>query len=63
MAEADILIGSTSCPHTILSRVEAEHLIRGRESRPLVIVDIALTRDIDGARGEGVFLYDLDDLR
>jgi glutamyl-tRNA reductase len=69
MAEADIIISSTSCPHTILSREEAELLIherqvRGREHQPLVIVDIALPRDIDPAVREvkGVFLYDLDDL-
>src|SRR5271169_2691521 len=69
MAEADIIICSTSCPHTILSREEAEILIserksRGRKDQPLVIVDIAMPRDIDsGVRDvEGVFLYDLDDL-
>ncbi len=79
MAEADIIISSTSCPHTILSREEAEILVRGRNDRPsndrpsndrqgndrpLVIVDIALPRDIDDAVREvkGVFLYNLDDL-
>jgi glutamyl-tRNA reductase len=64
MAEADIIISSTSCPHTILSRNEAETLVRGRRDRPLVIVDIAMPRDVDSAVREikGVFLYDLDDL-
>jgi glutamyl-tRNA reductase len=79
MAEADIIISSTSCPHTILSREEAETLMRGRQTRgsqdpgsndrrskdqPLVIVDIAMPRDIDPAVCEvqGVFLYNLDDL-
>lgn len=68
MAEADIIISSTSCPHTILSRQEAEVMIRGRRERekdqPLVIVDIAMPRDIDPeVRGvKGIFLYDLDDL-
>ncbi|MGA7335483.1 MAG: glutamyl-tRNA reductase, partial [Candidatus Sulfotelmatobacter sp.] len=69
MAEADIVISSTSCPHTILSREEAELMIRerhvrGRKDQPLVIVDIAMPRDIDSAVREvkGVFLYDLDDL-
>ena len=64
MAEADIIISSTSCPHTILSREEAEILVRGRSEQPLVIVDIALPRDIDSAVREvkGVFLYNLDDL-
>ncbi len=69
MAEADIIISSTSCPHTILSREEAEMMIRERharerKARPLVIVDIAMPRDIDDAVREvkGVFLYNLDDL-
>src|ERR1700722_16760824 len=69
MAEADIIITCTSCPHTILSRKEAETLIqerkvRARKDQPLVIVDIAMPRDIDPAVQEvnGVFLYNLDDL-
>jgi glutamyl-tRNA reductase len=64
MADADIIISSTSCPHTILSRQEAEIMIQDRTDRPLVIVDIAMPRDIDaGVRDvEGIFLYDLDDL-
>jgi len=69
MAEADIIISSTSCPHTIFTREEAEALIRDRKARhsgdrPLVIVDIAMPRDIDAAVREvkDIFLYDLDDL-
>jgi glutamyl-tRNA reductase len=64
MAEADIIISSTSCPHTILSREEAEIMLQGRKNQPLVIVDIAMPRDIDSAVRDvkGVFLYDLDDL-
>jgi glutamyl-tRNA reductase len=64
MAEADIIISSTSCPHTILSREEAELMVEKRRDQPLVIVDIAMPRDIDsGVRDvKGVFLYDLDDL-
>ncbi len=69
MADADVIISSTSCPHTILSREEAELLIqerkvRGGKDRPLVIVDIAMPRNIDPAVRDvkGVFLYNLDDL-
>jgi glutamyl-tRNA reductase len=64
MKEADIVISSTSCPHTILSRDEADMVVRDRGARPLVVVDIAMPRDIDGAVREipGIFLYDLDDL-
>jgi glutamyl-tRNA reductase len=64
MGEADIIISSTSCPHTILSREEAEVISQGRKGRPMVIADIAMPRDIDAAvrNVKGVFLYDLDDL-
>jgi len=64
MAQADIVISSTSCPHIILSRDEAEQLVRDRERRPLVIVDIAMPRNIDSEvrSVKGAFLYDLDDL-
>jgi glutamyl-tRNA reductase len=64
LVDADIVISSTSCPHTILSREEAEIIARERPERPLVLVDIALPRDIDPGVREvpGVFLYDIDDL-
>jgi glutamyl-tRNA reductase len=64
MAEADIIICSTACPHTILVRDEVENMVRGRKHRPLVILDLAMPRDVDPAvrNLEGVFLCDLDDL-
>jgi glutamyl-tRNA reductase len=64
LVEADIVIASTSCPHTILSRDEAELLSRERQGRPVVLVDIAMPRDIDPDVREvpGMCLYDIDDL-
>jgi glutamyl-tRNA reductase len=64
MVEADIIISSTSCPHTILSREEAEAIAGQRSGRPVCLVDIAVPRDIDPAvkNVPGVFLYDIDDL-
>lgn len=64
MVEADIIISSTSCPHTILSREEAEAIAAQRNARPLCLVDIAVPRDIDPAvkNVPGIFLYDIDDL-
>jgi glutamyl-tRNA reductase len=64
MVDADIVIASTSCPHTILSREEAEIIARQRNGRPLCIVDIAVPRDIDPAVRDvpDIFLYDMDDL-
>ena len=100
MAEADIIITSTSCPHTILSREDVETRIRktrnkhkdkdnvrglrlqedqiqedqtqedqlqedpSPEPQPLVILDLAMPRNVDPAvrNAKGVFLCDLDDL-
>jgi glutamyl-tRNA reductase len=64
MIDADILISSTSCPHTILSREDAQRVARDRNGRLLCMIDIAVPRDIDPAvrQVEGMFLYDLDDL-
>ena len=49
---ADIVVSSTSSPHYIISREQAEAVARAREHRPLVLIDIAVPRDIDpsGAR-------------
>jgi glutamyl-tRNA reductase len=61
---ADVIISSTSCPTTILSRDEAEKIAQQRSQRPLVLVDIALPRGIDPSvrKIPGIFLYDIDDL-
>ena len=47
MAEVDIVISSTSCPHTVLNCDDAVAIVRQRGKRPLVVVDVALPRDID----------------
>ena len=64
LAEADVVISSTACPHMILSREEAEAICRERAGAPLLLVDIAVPRDIDPAVREvhGVFLYDIDEM-
>jgi len=64
LVSADIVISSTSCPHYVFNREDAERIARERSERPLVMVDIAMPRDIDPDVREvkGIFLYDLDDL-
>jgi glutamyl-tRNA reductase len=64
LVQADIVLSSTSCPHTILSREEAEVLSRERDGSPMVLVDIAMPRDIDPQVRDvpGMRLYDIDDL-
>jgi len=64
MTEADILVSSTGSPDIVLRRADIEKILPARNNRPLVLVDIAVPRDIDPAVAElpNVFLYDIDDL-
>ena len=64
MVEADIVVSSTGCPHTILHRADVAKVMSARRNRPLVLVDIAVPRDIaaDVQRLDNVYLYDVDDL-
>lgn len=64
MVDADIVVSSTSCPHTILNREEVARVIAARRHRPLVFIDIAVPRDIatDVQELDNVYLYDVDDL-
>ncbi len=61
---ADIVISSTDAPHTILEREDIERVMAARNGRPIVLVDIAVPRDLDAAIAgiQGVLLYDIDDL-
>ncbi len=65
LAEADIIIGSTSSPVPLIDRAQMQAAIRARKHRPVFIVDMAVPRDIDPAVGElaDVYLYTIDDLR
>lgn len=64
LAEADIIISSTGCPHFILGVEDVERIRRSRHGRPVFLIDIAVPRDIhpDVRTLPGVFLYDIDDL-
>ncbi|MGE5251089.1 MAG: glutamyl-tRNA reductase [Bacteroidota bacterium] len=64
LSGADIVISSTGAPHTILTRPMIQQVMASRPARPLVLIDIALPRDIDSDTGElpGVQLLDMDGL-
>ncbi len=65
LVEADVVISSTKAPHAIITRELAQRVMAERQGRSLVLIDIALPRDIDSAVGAlpGVHLYNLDDLQ
>jgi glutamyl-tRNA reductase len=60
---ADVVISCTGAPHCVLRRELVEEVMRLRPSRPMVIVDIAVPRDVDASVKEidGVCLYNIDD--
>lgn len=61
---ADIVISASGCPHVILTCEEAERIAAERNRVALVIVDIAMPRDVDPEvrRVDGILLYDMDSL-
>ncbi len=63
LSDVDVVISSTASPEPILTRAGVEWSLAGR-TRPLLIVDIAVPRDIDPAIGQldCVSLYNIDDL-
>ena len=64
LGRADVLISSTSAPHTIITQEIVKDAMALRTERPLVLIDIALPRDIDPdvAKLPHVRLYDMDTL-
>jgi glutamyl-tRNA reductase len=65
LEQADIVVSATNSPHHIVERDELEHVMGLREGRPLLLVDIAVPRDIEPACREiaGVSLHDIDDVQ
>src|SRR5207245_6034628 len=61
----DIVISSTSAPHYVLDRVKLEPLMKLRKNQSLLLIDIAVPRDIEPEVNflENVYLYNIDDLQ
>lgn len=64
MAVADIVISCTGAPHFVIHQELVARVMSRRPNRFLVIVDIAVPRDVEPAvkEIEGVTLFDIDDL-
>lgn len=65
LAEADIVISATASETPIISLEQAAEAVRHRRHRPMLMVDIAVPRDIDPAIAslEDVYLYNIDDMQ
>jgi glutamyl-tRNA reductase len=62
---ADIVVAATASPHAIVGPEELSLVMEARAGRPLLIIDLAVPRDIDPACAElpGVTLLDVDGLQ
>jgi glutamyl-tRNA reductase len=65
VADVDLLLTSTGSQAPIIEKADLVAVMAGRADRPLLVVDIAVPRDVDPAVAEigGVTLLDMDDLR
>lgn len=65
MHEVDVIISSTSAPHFVIRPDQIQQVMKKRRWEPLLIIDIAVPRDVDPLVNgiEGVYLYDIDALQ
>lgn len=65
LVEVDVVVSTTNSPHHIIERDGLEQVMAEREARPLVLIDIAVPRDIEPACREvaAVSVYDIDDIQ
>jgi glutamyl-tRNA reductase len=65
LAAADVVVSSTSAPGYVLDAATVERALRTRRGRQLLLIDLAVPRDLDPAIHDldGCYLYDIDDLQ
>ncbi|OFV84680.1 MAG: glutamyl-tRNA reductase, partial [Acidobacteria bacterium RBG_16_64_8] len=64
LASVDAVISATGAPHAVIYAEDVEPVLERRQGLPLVLMDIAVPRDVDLAVGAlpGVVLHDIDKL-
>jgi glutamyl-tRNA reductase len=65
LVQADVVISATAAPHVIFHPEMVREAMAQRTDKELILVDIAVPRDVDPAVGDipGVHLFDIDDLK
>ena len=65
LAEADIIISSTASPLPIIGKGMVERALKKRRKQPMLLVDIAVPRDVEPEVGNlpNAYLYSVDDLQ
>jgi glutamyl-tRNA reductase len=65
LVHADVLLSCTGSADILIERADIEHVMERRQGRALLVVDVAVPRDVDPGVGDvfGVTLLDIDALR
>lgn len=65
MVQADIVISATAARHYIINNPDINLVMDKRNNKPLLLIDIAVPRDVDPSVNEikGIKLYDVDSLQ
>ncbi|WP_313121644.1 glutamyl-tRNA reductase, partial [Pantoea septica] len=65
LADADIVISSTASPLPIIGKGMMERALKARRNKPVLLVDIAVPRDVEPEVGKlpNAYLYSVDDLQ
>ena len=65
LTRVDIVVTGTAAMEPVLTKEHVRKALRGRRGRPLLIVDVAVPRDVEPTVHDlpGVYLYDVDDLQ
>lgn len=65
LKEADIIISSTASPLPIIGKGMVERALKARRNQPMLLVDIAVPRDVEPEVGKlaNAYLYSVDDLQ
>ncbi|EOC1316562.1 glutamyl-tRNA reductase [Cronobacter turicensis] len=65
LKDADIIISSTASPLPIIGKGMMERALKARRNQPMLLVDIAVPRDVEPEVGKlaNAYLYSVDDLQ
>lgn len=65
MMNADIVISCTAASHCVIREDNCGDILRARQGRHIIFIDIAVPRDVDADLRQinGVHIYDIDDLQ
>ncbi|MEK7397773.1 MAG: glutamyl-tRNA reductase [Candidatus Poribacteria bacterium] len=65
MVNADLVVTCTSAPNYIITKEQLAHIMKMRDYKPIVLIDLAVPRNIEPELSQlkNTYLYNIDDLK